>query len=52
MQRAILVHKETNEPVDKNWTPSILPEELENGNKRMALNNLPWRWQWLQEVAA
>lgn len=49
MNRAILIDTETNQPIDPSWTPVIRPDELETGNQRMASNNLPWRWYWLNE---
>jgi hypothetical protein len=50
MGYAILINQNTKLPVDPNWTPFIRPEEFEKGNQLMASNNLPWRWEWADQI--
>lgn len=48
--RAVLINTATNQPIDPAWQPMIDPQELEDGNRRLANNGLAMQWKWASSL--
>jgi hypothetical protein len=48
--RAILVDFTTSQPLCGDWTPTILPDEIEEANQRLQQQQSCYRWRWLDRV--
>lgn len=46
-RRAQLIHIDTLQPVDPDWTPTIAVNEIDEANRLLSVNRLQWRWRWL-----